>query len=67
MHHFVTNLSYVGNSAAAFGERERTAIFSAELRRFFCARKELKLVFRLEFLVLFFQEKRIIKSNLLFE
>jgi hypothetical protein len=63
----VADLSYVGNGAAAIGERERTAIFSVALRRLFCGRKELELVFLLEFLVLFFQEKRIIKSNLLFE
>jgi hypothetical protein len=53
--------SYVGNSAAGFGERVRTAIFS--LRFLGChARKKWRLVFRLDFLVLFHQGKRTIKN-----
>lgn len=39
-------IAYVGNSAADFGETVRTTIFSEELRRYFCARKELELAFR---------------------
>jgi len=51
------HLSYVSNGAVGFDERERTTIFLAVLRRVF-AKKELELVFRLEFSLLFFQEKR---------
>jgi hypothetical protein len=39
VHHIIANLPYVGNSAVAFGERERTAILSAALRRLFAGEK----------------------------
>ncbi len=36
---FSLSSSYVGNSAAGFGERERTAIFSVALRRLYVREK----------------------------
>jgi len=39
VHHIIANLSYVVSSAVDFGERERTAIFSAALRRLLCEKR----------------------------
>jgi hypothetical protein len=49
VHHILANLSYVGNSAVAVGERERTAIFSAALRRLFAREKNWSWSFALNF------------------
>ena len=57
MHRFVTNLSYVSNSAAAFDERERTAIFSVALRRLFVGEKNWSWSFVLNFWFFFFKKK----------
>jgi len=57
VHHVIANLSYLGNSAMAFGERERTAIFSAVLRRFFAGEKNWSWSFALNFWFFFFKEK----------
>ncbi len=58
MHHLVANLSYIGNCAAAFGERERTTIFLDGIPATFCAIKNWSWSFILGFLFLFFQAKR---------
>ncbi len=60
--YFTKNFN-VGNSAVGFGEMVRTTIFSEELRRLFCERKELELAFRLDFLFLFHQGKRKVVNN----
>ncbi len=57
MHHLIAILSYVGNSAGAFGERERTAIFSAALRRLFAREKNWSWSFALNFWLFFFKKK----------
>jgi len=57
VHHIISNLSYVGNSAVAFGERERTAIFSAALRRHFAGEKNWSWSFALNFWFFFFKKK----------
>jgi hypothetical protein len=53
------------NSAADFGERERTTIFSVVLRRFFAREKNWSWSFALNF-VSFVQAKEIIKQKNLF-
>jgi hypothetical protein len=57
VHHIIANLSYVGNSAVAFGETERTAIFSAALRRLFAGEKNWSWSFVLNFWVFLFKKK----------
>jgi hypothetical protein len=57
VHHIIANLSYVGNSAVAFGERERTAIFSAALRRLFAGEKNWSWSFVLKYWVFLFKKK----------
>ena len=60
--YFPTN-EYFGNSADGIGETVRTTFFSGAMCGLFCARKELELAFRLDFLFLFHQGKRKIETN----
>ncbi len=53
-----SNFSYLSNSAVGFGERVRTTIFSVVVRRLFVREKNWSWSFVLNFLLLFFQEKR---------
>ncbi len=58
--------SYVGNSAADFGERERTTIFSVVLRRFFVREKDWSWSFALSrqgVIVSFVQAKEKLKQK----
>jgi hypothetical protein len=57
VHHIIANLSYVGNSAMAFGERERTAIFSVAVRRLFVGEKNWSWSFVLNFWLFFSRKK----------
>jgi hypothetical protein len=69
VHHIIANLSYVGNSAVVLWRKGANCNFFGGTAKIFCGRKELELSAsrRIEFLVLFVQEKRTVKSNLLFE
>jgi hypothetical protein len=55
--HIVAHLSYVGNCAAAFGERERITIFSVVLRRLFVREKNWNWSFALGFCFFFAKQK----------
>ncbi len=56
-HNKIDTTAYVGNSAAAFDERERTTIFSVELRRLFEGEKDWSWSFVLNFWFFFFKKK----------
>jgi hypothetical protein len=57
LHHLAANLSYIGNGAVAFGERERIAIFSVALRKHFEGEKNGNWSFALGFCFFFAKQK----------
>ncbi len=62
---FFTNVSYVIKCAAAFGERERIAIFLRALRGLFVREKDWNWSFALNFCFFLFKQKENIKPSFL--